>query len=103
MAYQVSWLPGAIDDLDAIAAYIAADSPAHAAAVVARMLSCAAELPLFPRSHRCVPELADGRVRERDVYSYRLIFRVREAEQSIEVLAVVHGARLLPDEIRERL
>jgi plasmid stabilization system protein ParE len=44
-----------IDDLDAIAAYIAADSPAHAAAVVARMLTCAAELQLFPRSHGRAP------------------------------------------------
>ena len=103
MADQVSWLPGAIDDLDAIAAYIAADSPAHAAAVVARMLTCAAEFPLCPRSYRRVAELDDDGIRERDVYSYRLIFRIREAAQSIEVLAVVHGARLLPDEVRERL
>ena len=49
MAYQVTWLPGAIDDLDAIAAYIAADSPAHAAAVVARMLTCVAVIAALPK------------------------------------------------------
>jgi len=103
MADQVSWLPSAIGDLEAIAAYIAADSPAHAAAVVARMLVCAAELPRFPRSCRRVPELDDHGIRERHVYSYRLIFRVCEAAQTIEVLAVIHGARLLPNDIRERL
>ncbi len=102
MADQVSWLPGAIDDLEAIAAYIAADSPAHAAAVVARTLACAAELPLFPHSYRRVPELEDDKVRERDVYSYRLIFRINEAARAIEVIAVIHGARLLPDESGNR-
>ena len=48
-------------------------------------------------------ELDDDGIRERDVYSYRLIFRVCEVAQSIEVLAVVHGARLLPDDIRARM
>jgi toxin ParE1/3/4 len=102
MAYQVAWLPGAIEDLDAIAAYIAVDSPAHAAAVVARTLACAADLARFPFSCRRVPEWDDNAVRQQTVYSYRLIFRVREDSQRIEVLAIVHGARLLPDEIHDR-
>jgi plasmid stabilization system protein ParE len=102
MAYQVTWLPGAIEDLEAIAGYIAADSPAHAAAVVERMLACAAGLSAFPLSHSRVPEWDDDAVRQRIVYSYRLIFRIRESTETIEVVAVVHGARLLPDEIGER-
>ena len=100
MAYQVTWLPAAIDDLDAIAAYIAADSPAHAAAVVAHTLDCASELVRFPQSYRRVPEWDDDAIRQRIVYSYRLIFRI--CDEVIEVLAVIHGARLLPDEIRDR-
>ncbi|MFN0137367.1 MAG: type II toxin-antitoxin system RelE/ParE family toxin [Phycisphaerae bacterium] len=102
MAYEVTWLPGAIDDLDAIAAYIAVDSPAHAAAVVTRMLASAADLAIFPLSFHRVPEWNDDAVRQRVVYSYRLMFRVREEAQEIEVLAVIHGARLLPDELRDR-
>jgi toxin ParE1/3/4 len=102
MAYQVTWLPGAIEDLDAIAAYIAADSPAHAAAVVARTLACAADLALFPFSNRRVPEWDDNAVRQQTVYSYRLVFRIREAPQLIEVLAIIHGARILPVELRDR-
>lgn len=101
MAYQVNWLPDAIDDVDAIAAYIAVDSPAHAAAVVARMLASANELALLPLSYRRVPEWNDDAVRQRMVYSYRLVFRIRG--EVIEVLAVIHGARLLPNEIRGRL
>lgn len=102
MAAKVSWLPGAIDDLEAIAAYIAIDSPAHAGAVVSRVLACAAELPQFPRSWRIVPELDDDDVRERSVYSYRLIFRIGLAPEAVVILAVIHGARLLPNEIRDR-
>lgn len=56
----------------------------------------------FPRAARRVPELDDDDIRERMVYSYRLIYRIREKGQGIDVLAVIHGARLLPNEIRER-
>ena len=103
MAYQVAWLPGAIDDLDAIASYVAADSPTHAAAVVERMLACAADLALFPYSFSRVSEWDDDTVRQRIVYSYRLIFRIWSAMNTVEVLAIVHGARMLSSDVRERI
>lgn len=102
MAYQVVWTSGAIDDLDGIAAYIALDSPAHAAAVVSRMLECARSGAGFPLAHRAVPELGDDAVRQRIVYSYRLIHRVPQDADRIEILAVIHGARLLPEDLRDR-
>lgn len=46
-----------------------------------------------PLIGRIVPELADERVRERFLYSYRLIYELRE--RCIEMLAVIHGRRLL--------
>ena len=46
-------------------------------------------------------EWDDARYREKIVYSYRLIYRVVSPER-IEVLAVIHGTRLLPDVIRDR-
>lgn len=49
---------------------------------------------------RAVPEWEDEQVREHIVYHYRLIYRVR-ANQII-ILAVVHGARQLYDQWRER-
>ncbi|MBI5864410.1 MAG: type II toxin-antitoxin system RelE/ParE family toxin [Planctomycetes bacterium] len=103
MDYHVTWLPGAIDDLGAIAEYIGADSQAHAASVVMRILDSVIELPRFPRSHRRVPEWPDENVRQRIVFNYRVIFRVCDEIATIEVLAVIHGARLLPDELRERV
>lgn len=100
MAREVKWLPGAIDDLHSIAEHIAADSPAHAAAVVARVISLAAELARFPLSHRRVPKWNDENIRQRIVYSFRLIFRVRA--NRVDILAIIHGARLLPAELRDR-
>lgn len=66
------------------------------------MLACAMDLTQLPYSWNCVAEWNDESVRERIVYSYRLIYRIKEKDKIIEVLAVIHGARLLPDGIRFR-
>jgi plasmid stabilization system protein ParE len=42
---------------------------------------------------RVVPELENPQVRERFIYSYRLIYELKGEE--IHVLAVIHGKRLL--------
>jgi plasmid stabilization system protein ParE len=50
MARQsVVWSPEALEDVDAIAAYIARDSAFYAAAVVQKMLTAAATLNQFPK------------------------------------------------------
>ena len=56
MAYRVAWSPRAVEDLEAIAQYISADSAAYAAAVVKTILKTARNLSHFPRSGRVVPE-----------------------------------------------
>ena len=103
MAYQISWSEGAIDDLAAIAAYIEIDSPAHAASVVTRIVDEVADLPRFPRANRKVPEYDHELICQRVVFSYRAIYRIKDEERSIEILAVVHGARILPEEVRDRI
>lgn len=40
-----------------------------------------------------MPELDDENIRERFVYSYRLIYRIHENE--VLIIAVIHGKRLL--------
>ena len=99
MAYQVVWSPNAIEDVDEIASYIAKDSVAYAAAVVRKILDTTRNLSNFPLSGRIVAELGDPAIREKLVYSYRIIYRV-EAE-TITVAAVIHGKRLLDSEINE--
>lgn len=52
-----------------------------------------------PLAGRVVPELGGANVRERFLYSYRVIYEVDP--ERIDVLAVLHGRRLL-ESIGER-
>lgn len=93
MAPGLIWSAEAIDDIDAIARFIARDSQYHAQRVVELLFELGDVVALHPLAGRVVPELDDANVRERFLYSYRVIYEIR-AEQ-IEVLAVLHGRRLL--------
>lgn len=68
MAYSVVWSPRALADVDAIAAYIARDSPAYASAVVGKIVDATRSLSNFPLSGRVVPEFEDELIREKLVY-----------------------------------
>lgn len=96
----VVWSPEALDDVEDIAAYIARDSAFYAAAVVETLLGTAAKLNQFPQSGRIVPELNQNDIRERFIYSYRLIYRIEPAR--VLVTAVVHGRRLLDETTSNR-
>jgi toxin ParE1/3/4 len=93
MAYQVEWSPRAIEDVEAIALYIAGDSTAYAASVVKKILDITRNLARFPLAGRVVPEFDDENIREKFVYSYRIIYRVEG--EAITIAAVIHGKRLL--------
>ena len=93
MAYRIEWSPRAVEDLEAIAQYIAADSTAYAAAVVQNILTTTRKLSPFPLSGRVVPELGDESIRERFAYSYRIIYRIDN--HVVTIAAKVHGKRRL--------
>lgn len=93
MDYAIRWSPEALADVEAIAAYISRDSAFYARAVVGKILDIARDLKNFPLIGRVLPEINDPSIRERFVYSYRLIYQIEDA--NITVLAVIHGKRLL--------
>jgi addiction module RelE/StbE family toxin len=93
MACRVVWSPEAVEDLEEIAEYICRDSKFYASAVVTKIVNASQALATFPKSGRVVPEQGDENVRERFIYSYRLIYRIEK--EKILVVAVVHGKRLL--------
>jgi len=68
MAHRVVWSKRALQDVEAIAEYIAKDSPAYATTVDRDRVSKTKRLANFPRSGRKVPEFDDDNVRE--VLSY---------------------------------
>lgn len=93
MAHRIVWSRRAVQDLDALTAYIAADSPAYAGIVLKNIVNQTRILARFPRAGRKVPELDDENVRELIVYIYRIIYRLKDDEALI--VAVIHGKRIL--------
>lgn len=93
MARGLAWSPEAIEDIESIASYIERDSVWYAKAVASKIVETAEAIPEYPELGRIVPEIGDAAIRERFVYSYRIIYRVEA--QRVLVAAVIHGSRLL--------
>ena len=92
MDYKVVWSPEAIEDLQSIAEYIQRDSEFYARAVVTKILDVTRSIKDFPLIGRIVPELENENIRERFIYSYRLVYQIKK--QQIFIVAVIHGRRL---------
>ena len=92
---EVRWTEQALDDLDAACEFIARDAPRSADMLAVRVTRAVARLADFPRSGRMVPERQQDDIREIIVRSYRVIYRLRA--DLVEIVAIHHGARLLPD------
>ena len=93
MARRLVWSPEAVEDIEAIASYISRDSEYYARTVVSRIVSSGESIPENPNMGRMVPEINDANFRERFVHKYRLIYRTES--ESVLVVAVIHGSRLL--------
>ncbi|MEM8778861.1 MAG: type II toxin-antitoxin system RelE/ParE family toxin [Cyanobacteria bacterium P01_G01_bin.49] len=93
MAYRVIWSSKAVEDVDAIATYIARDSPSYAAAVVRQILDATHQLKENPLTGEIIVEGDDLTVRDQLAYTYRVIYRVDK--EKVIVVAVVHTKRLL--------
>ncbi len=91
MARRVRWTPGALKDLDEIAAYIARDSRFYAAIYVRRMFAASRSLSTLPMRARIVPEVGEVNLRELLIGNYRLIFRLFELE--IQIITVINQTR----------
>ena len=98
MARTLVWSPEAIEDVEAIAAYIERDSSWYAKAVVSKLVETAESIPEYPQLGRVVPELGDSNIRERLVHRYRLIYRLEESR--VVVAAVIHGRQDFQSEWR---
>ena len=52
----------------------------------------AGEIKDFPKLARIVPEIGDENIRERFVYSYRLVYQIQKHQ--IVIIAVIHGKQM---------
>lgn len=92
---QVVWSPSSLSDLAAIAEFIARDSSHYAGLFVQRIVAHVEKVKDLPKSGRIVPEYGREDLREFIFGNYRIAYRFRG--DLIEVAAVVHGARQMPD------
>ncbi|MFA7236235.1 MAG: type II toxin-antitoxin system RelE/ParE family toxin [Phycisphaeraceae bacterium] len=92
---QVIWSAGALDDVDAIAAFIARDSAERAALFAQRIILAADRLAVFPNAGRIIPEISQPTAREILLGDYRIMYRLRD-NGDIWITAVIHGARDWP-------
>ncbi|MCA1777960.1 MAG: DNA cytosine methyltransferase [Xanthomonadaceae bacterium] len=105
MDLELRWSPEASEDLEAIAEYIARDSGHYARAVVSEVLSVSRTIAEFPFIGRTVPEIGDENIRERFVYSYRLVYRIdpKTIKGGYRVGALVIDAKEFLPQSRPRL
>jgi toxin ParE1/3/4 len=94
---NVHWTDTAIRHLSAIHEYIAQDSEDYARRMVDRLTKRSEQIGDSPFSGRSVPEFTDNLIREIIEGPYRIIYYIND--EQIDGLAVIHGARLLSEEM----
>ncbi len=90
---RIIWSPNASDDLESICEYIAIDSKYYARLFAKRVIKAIERLIVFPESGRIVPEYNLRNIREIIYQNYRIVYRVKS--ETVEIVTIVHGARLL--------
>ncbi|WP_371196428.1 type II toxin-antitoxin system RelE/ParE family toxin [Glaciecola sp. SC05] len=101
---KLHWSQEAFDDLDAITDFILKDSPQYAEIVGDALIEAAEHAFNHPHYGRMVPELQNPTIREKIVYSYRVIYELNEHENGhdVSIIAIASGAQLLVPILDER-
>jgi len=92
---KLIWSPKAVADLEEICQYISRDSEHYARLFAQRIIAVVEMIADFPMAGRVVPEYHRDDLRERIFQNYRIVYRIKS--ELIEIVAIVHGARLLPE------
>ena len=92
MAFLIRWSPEAIEDLESIADYISRDSDYYARSVISKFMDTIRRISEQPFIGRVLPKIEKEEIRESFVYNYRLIYRIKN--NTITVIAIIHGKRL---------
>ena len=92
----VHWTVSAIESLTAIYAHISLNSPVYRG-MVDKITRRSVQIGNHPFSGRRVPEYDNTDIRQVIERPYRIIYRIKTDQ--IDILAIIHSAQLLPDEI----
>jgi toxin ParE1/3/4 len=91
---KVCWTDQALGHLDGIHDYIARNSEIYARRMVDRLTGRSKQIGRYPHSGRMVPEYHNVEIREVIEGPYRVIYKIKP--EQIDIVAVLHSARLLP-------
>jgi addiction module RelE/StbE family toxin len=94
---KVHWTRNAIGHLTNIYEYISLNSPTYANRTVDKITRRSEQIANQPYSGRKVPEYDAKDIRELIEKPYRIIYRIKPDQ--IDVVAVIHGAQLMTDDI----
>ncbi|HEV3236165.1 MAG TPA: type II toxin-antitoxin system RelE/ParE family toxin [Gemmataceae bacterium] len=93
---RIRWTKTAKGHLRGIHDYIAKDSAQYAKGMIDRLTRRVGILASMPEVGPVVQEYNEQSIRELFEHPYRIIYKV--FAKQIDILAVVHSARLLPDQ-----
>jgi addiction module RelE/StbE family toxin len=96
MGFRVVITKPAINDLAEIVRYISRENPAAGAQTGFQLIEKAESLGELPLRGRVVPERKQGDCREIILKPYRIVYRVNEGKNLVEVLRYWHAARGTP-------
>lgn len=98
--WTIIFSPESLQDLESIVLFIARQNPTRAITFGDELVDRTDDLEDFPYSGRIVPELGIEAIRELLHGSYRIIYRIRAVERSVDILRFWHGSqKTLPDDI----
>jgi plasmid stabilization system protein ParE len=72
---------------------VAQTSPEYARRIVDQLTNRSKQIVNFPLSGRMVPEYELNEVREVIEGSYRVVYLIKNEQEQIEILAVIHTSR----------
>jgi toxin ParE1/3/4 len=85
---RLVWTAEAVSDVESIRDLITRSSPHYGNVVAARLVESLARMHDLPNSGRIVPELEREDIREVIHGIYRLVYKIREEGDVVEVLTV---------------
>jgi addiction module RelE/StbE family toxin len=97
LTWRLIWSPRSVRDLTDICDYIARDSEQYARLFAQRVVALVESIPNNPKAGAKVSEYGRDDLRERVLQNYRIVYRLRR--KAIEIVSIVHGARLLPRDL----
>ena len=97
MDYKVIWDDEAIEELRQAVRFIAPNNPTTARKTGETILKKAENLGTFPRLGKVFSKLNRDDVREIPVPPYRIFYHIKDAERTVRILKVWHGARQEPE------